>query len=176
VHRLSDTEVIENFTGFGLYDRAIMDYCRALEDPYPYFRGIIAEIGLPIARIPYRQPVRKRGFTKNNLYTLYDLAMLGIASHSMAPLRLATMSGFALALLSLFVAFGYLIYKLLYWDRFSAGLAPVVIGLFLFSSVQLFFIGILGEYLGIMLKHIRKLPHVVEKERINFGPDDRIAR
>lgn len=168
VERLADAEVIQNFTGFGLYDRAILDYCRQIEDPYPYFRGLISEIGFPVARIPYRQPSRKRGITSNNFHTLYDLAMLGITKHSRLPLRLATMSGFALSILSLLAGLGYLVYKLLFWDRFSAGMAPVVIGLFLFCSVQLFFIGILGEYIGLILTHVRKLPLVVEKERINF--------
>jgi len=168
IERLTDDKVIQNFTGFGLYDRAIIDYCRQIDDPYPYFRGLIAEIGLPVARIPYRQPLRKRGSTKNNFYTLYDLAILGITKHSKVPLRLAAMSGFALSLLSLLAGLCYLVYKLLFWDRFSAGIAPVVIGLFLFCSVQLFFIGILGEYIGLILTHVRKLPLVVEKERINF--------
>ena len=168
VHRLADTEIIENFTGFGLYDQAIVKYCRELNDPYPYFRGIISEMGLPLIRVPYRQPQRKRGFTKNNLYTLYDMAMLGLTTHTKVPLRMATMAGFALAFLSLLTAIGYLVYKLLFWERFSAGTAPVVIGLFLFSSVQLFFIGILGEYIGAILTHVRKLPHVVERDRINF--------
>jgi glycosyltransferase involved in cell wall biosynthesis len=168
IERLADTKIIQNFTGFGLYDRAILDYCRQIEDPYPYFRGLISEIGLPIARIPYYQSARKRGITSNNFYTLYDLAMLGITKHSKVPLRLATMSGFALSILSLLTGLGYLVYKLLFWDRFSAGMAPIIIGLFLFCSVQLFFIGILGEYIGVILTHVRKLPLVVEKERINF--------
>lgn len=168
IHRLADTEIIENFTGFGLFDRAVMDYCRLLKDPYPYFRGIISETGLPTARIPYAQPVRKRGITKNNFYTLYDMAMLGITNHSKVPLRIAAMVGFGLSFLSLLVGLGYLVYKLLFWDRFSVGVAPVVIGLFLFSSVQLFFIGILGEYIGAIHTQVLKRPLVVEKERINF--------
>lgn len=168
VQKVAEIQVIEKFTGFGLYDRQIVDYCRGIEDPYPYFRGLISEIGLPVAEIEYQRPARKRGITKNNFYTLYDLAMLGITSHSKLPLRLATMMGFCLSFLSLLVGFAYLVYKLLFWDRFTAGMAPVVIGLFLFSSVQLFFVGILGEYIGVILTHVRKLPHVVEKERINF--------
>lgn len=168
IHRLADTEIIENFTGFGLFDRAVMDYCRLLKDPYPYFRGIISETGLPTARILYAQPVRKRGITKNNFYTLYDMAMLGITNHSKVPLRIAAMVGFGLSFLSLLVGLGYLAYKLLFWDRFSVGMAPVVIGLFLFSSVQLFFIGILGEYIGAIHTQVLKRPLVVEKERINF--------
>jgi glycosyltransferase involved in cell wall biosynthesis len=173
VHRLADTEIIQNYTGFGLYDRAVLDFCRRLNDPYPYFRGLISEIGLPTAIITYVQPVRKRGITKNNFYTLYDMAMLGITNHSKVPLRIATMLGFAMSFLSLLAAIGYLIYKLLFWDRFSVGIAPVVIGLFAFSSVQLFFIGILGEYIGAIHTQVLNRPHVVEKERINFPMENK---
>jgi len=168
VHALADTEVIENFTGFGLYDRAIVDFCRKANDPYPYFRGMISEIGYSVVRIPYKKPGRKRGVTKNNFYTLYDLAMLGITNHSKVPLRIATMLGFAMSLGSLLVGLGYLLYKLLFWQQFPLGTAPVVIGLFLFASVQLFFIGILGEYIGAIHTQVMKRPLVVEKERINF--------
>jgi len=168
VRRLADTELIENFTGFGLYDRAVMDYCRKLSDPYPYFRGLISEIGYAPARIPYKQPLRKRGFTKNNLYTLYDMAMLGFTSHSKVPLRLATMVGFGASALSLLLGIAYLIYKLLFWNQFSVGIAPLVIGMFFFGSVQLFFIGILGEYIGAIHTQVLNRPRVVEKERINF--------
>ena len=168
VHRLAEFEIIQNFTGFGLYDRAIVDYCRNLDDPYPYFRGLISEIGLPTVRVPFVQPTRKRGFTKNNFYILYDIAMLGITNHSKVPLRLATMMGFGMSLLSLLVAVGYLFYKLVFWYNFPIGLAPIIIGLFLFSSVQLFFIGILGEYIGAIHTQVLRRPHVVEKERINF--------
>ena len=168
VHRLAEFDIIRDFTGFGLYDRAIVDYCRKLPDPYPYFRGLISEIGLPTAKIPFVQPSRKRGLTKNNFYTLYDMAMLGITNHSKVPLRLATMAGFAMSLLSLLVAVAYLMYKLVNWYEFPIGQAPVIIGLFLFSSVQLFFIGILGEYIGAIHTQVLRRPLVVEKERINF--------
>jgi glycosyltransferase involved in cell wall biosynthesis len=168
VEKLADTRTIQNLTGFGLYDRTIIDYCKKLGDPYPYFRGLIAEIGLPVNRIAYHQPLRKRGFTKNNFYTLYDIAMLGITNFSKVPLRLATMVGFLAATLSLLVAVGYLIYKLLFWQNFAIGTAPMVIGLFFFASVQLFFIGILGEYIGAIHTQVLKRPLVVEKERINF--------
>ena len=168
VQRLADIQTIQNFTGFGIYDRQIIDICRKLDDPYPYFRGIIADIGLPTQTIPYRQPRRKRGLTKNNFYSLYDMGLLGITNHSKVPLRLATMLGFAMSLMSLLVAIGYLVYKLMFWYQFSAGMAPVIIGLFLFSSVQLFFIGILGEYIGAIHTQVRHRPLVVEKERINF--------
>jgi polyisoprenyl-phosphate glycosyltransferase len=168
IEKLADTRTIQNFTGFGLYDRTIIDYCKKLGDPYPYFRGLIAEIGLPVEKIAYHQPLRKRGFTKNNFYTLYDMAMLGITNFSKVPLRLATMLGFLTATLSLLVALGYLIYKLLFWQNFAIGTAPMVIGLFFFASVQLFFIGILGEYIGAIHTQVLKRPLVVEKERINF--------
>ena len=168
VEGLAETKTIQNFTGFGLYDRVIMEYCRGLKDPYPYFRGLIAEVGLPVERVSYHQPLRTRGFTKNNLYTLYDMAMLGITNFSKVPLRLAAMLGFAMALLSLLVALVYFVYKLVFWYSLPVGTAPLVIGLFFFASVQLFFIGILGEYIGAIHTQVLKRPLVVEKERINF--------
>ena len=169
VTRLAEFDLIENTTGFGLYDQAIIDYCRQLRDPYPYFRGLISEIGFPIATVPFLQPTRKRGLTKNNFYTLYDMAMLGITNHSKVPLRIATMMGFGMSFVSLLLGLAYLVYKLLFWERFTVGVAPVVIGLFLFASVQLFFIGILGEYIGAIHTQVLKRPLVVERERLNFG-------
>jgi glycosyltransferase involved in cell wall biosynthesis len=168
VEGVAEIKTVKNFTGFGLYDRSIIDYCRTVADPYPYFRGQISEIGLPIAEIFYHQPARKRGITKNNFFTLYDLAMLGITNHSKVPLRLAAMLGFLMAILSLLVALVYLIYKLIFWYSLPVGTAPLVIGLFFFTSVQLFFIGILGEYIGAIHTQILNRPRVVEKERINF--------
>lgn len=168
LQELADVKTIPNFTGFGLYSRRVIDYCRELQDPYPYFRGLISEIGLPVAFVNYKQPKRTRGFSKNNFYTLYDMAMLGITNHSKVPLRLATLSGFVLSLLSFFVGCGYLIYKILFWERFSLGIAPALIGLFFFCSLILFFIGILGEYIGAIHTQVLKRPLVVEKERINF--------
>ncbi len=168
VTRIADVKLIKNFTGFGLYDQKIIQILRSCEDPYPYFRGIIAEIGLDILEIPYQQPKRKRGITKNNFYTLYDMAMLGITSHSKIPLRLATIAGFAFSMVSFIIAILFFIYKLLFWNRFNAGMAPVAIGLFFFSSVQLFFIGLLGEYIASIHTRVMKRPLVVEKERINF--------
>jgi len=168
VNRLSEIDLVKNYTGFGLYDRRVVDELRNVQDPYPYFRGLIADLGFDAFKVYFTQPTRKRGITKNNFYTLYDIAMLGITNHSKIPLRLATMVGFGLAILSLLVAVGYLIAKLVFWDYFKLGTAPVVIGLFFFSSVQLFFIGILGEYLGAIYTQVQKRPHVVEAERINF--------
>lgn len=168
LQELADVQTIPNFTGFGLYSRRVIDYCRQLHDPYPYFRGLISEIGLPVSIVKYCQPKRVRGFSKNNFYTLYDIAMLGITNHSKVPLRLATLSGFLLSIFSFLVGMGYLVYKLLFWERFTLGIAPALIGLFFFCSVILFFIGILGEYIGAIHTQVLRRPLVVEKERINF--------
>jgi glycosyltransferase involved in cell wall biosynthesis len=168
VRRLSDVQLIDHVTGFGIYDRKVVEDFRRLDDPQPYGRGLVCDLGYDIARIPYRQPERKRGLSKNNFYTLYDMAMLGITSHSKVPLRLATLIGFFLAIVSLLVAIGYFIYKLLFWNNFPVGQAPVVIGLFLFSSVQLFFTGVLGEYIAAIHTQVLHRPLVIEKERINF--------
>jgi glycosyltransferase involved in cell wall biosynthesis len=167
--RISDTQIVQQATGFGLYDRAVIDALREIDDPYPFFRGLLGEIGYPIAQIPFRQPLRKRGVSSQNFYTLYDIAFLGIVSHSKVPLRLATMLGFALSAFTLLVALAYLVYKLLFWSSFQVGIAPVVIGFFFVSSVQLFFIGIVGEYIGSIWTQVRKHPHVFERERINFS-------
>ncbi|MDI6743222.1 MAG: glycosyltransferase family 2 protein [Smithella sp.] len=172
VTRLADVELINNFTGFGLYDKTIIDIFRGMPDAYPYFRGLICDVGFEKAIIEYHQPARKRGITKNNFYTLFDLAMLGLTAHSKVPLRLAGMMGFGTAILSMLVAVGYLIYKLLYWQSFQVGQAPLVIGLFFFSSVQLIFIGIIGEYVGNIYTQVLKRPLVIEKERINFDRED----
>ncbi|HPH95606.1 MAG TPA: glycosyltransferase family 2 protein [Anaerolineaceae bacterium] len=166
--RLSDVEMIENFTGFGLYDREVVEVIRQINDPYPYFRGLIAELGYERAVIEYTQPLRKFGISKNNFYTLYDLAMLGITNHSKVPLRLAAILGFISAGISILVALFYFVYKLVFWYQFSVGLAPLVIGLFLFSSVQLLFLGLVGEYVGAIYTQIQHRPLVIEKERINF--------
>ena len=168
VTRLSDIQTFENFTGFGLYDRRVIDIVKGFGDPYPYFRGMISEIGLPHATIPFTQPRRKRGITKNNFYTLYDLAMLGITNLSKVPLRIVTFCGFATAILCMIVAFFYLIYKLVLWDNFSVGIAPLVIGIFFFGSVQLISVGILGEYIGSIHTQVHHRPLVVERERVNF--------
>lgn len=166
--RLSDVEPIRNSTGFGLCDREVVEIIRQMNDPYPYFRGLLPEIGFPIARIEYVKPLRKRGKTKNNFYTLFDLAMLGITTHSKMPLRLATIGGFALSALSLGVALAYLVAKLIFWYRFPAGIAPILIGLFVGFSIQLFFLGLLGEYVSAVHTQTLRRPLVVERERINF--------
>jgi len=168
ISRIADIKLIQNFTGFGLYDRALIDVVRALDDPYPYFRGIISEVGFEVAEVLFEKPRRARGITKNNFYTLYDMAMLGITSHSKVPIRLATMAGFALSLLSLAISSAYLVLKLMFWDQFGFGTAPILIGLFFFSSVQLFFIGLIGEYVAAIHTQVLKRPLVVERERVNF--------
>ncbi|MEK5435105.1 MULTISPECIES: glycosyltransferase family 2 protein [Paenibacillus] len=168
INRVSEIELTKNNTGFGLYDKQIIRILKEIDDPYPYFRGLISDIGFESYKIEYVQPVRKRGITKNNFYTLYDIAMLGITNHSKIPLRLAAILGFTMSALSMLVALGYLFAKLIFWNYFSLGTAPLIIGLFLFSSVQLFFIGIIGEYIGSIHTQVLKRPLVVEKERINF--------
>jgi len=174
VTRLADVQLIQHFTGFGLYDRRVIEVLRSIEDPYPYLRGLISEIGYDIARVPFTQPQRTKGKTKANFYILYDMAMLGITTHSRIPMRLASMGGFMLSALSAFVGFCYLGYKLAFWSQFQLGLAPVVVGLFMMSSALLFFVGVLGEYVSSIQQHVRRLPLVVERERINF-PEDRLG-
>jgi polyisoprenyl-phosphate glycosyltransferase len=168
LHSLTDVELIEHFTGFGLYDQEVIDILRKMDDPYPYFRGLIADIGFPFAKIEFVQPLRKRGITKNNFYTLYDMAMLGMTSYTKVPLRLATMFGFGAAVISFLVGMFYLIYKLANWKNFTLGVAPLVVGFFFFGAVQLFFLGMLGEYIGAIYTQILHRPPVIEKERINF--------
>jgi glycosyltransferase involved in cell wall biosynthesis len=166
--RIADIELVRQVTGFGLYDQAVLEALRRIDDPYPYFRGLIAEIGYEPSLVPFRQAARSRGISSQNFYTLYDLAFLGIVNHSKVPLRMATMSGFALAIVSLLVALGYLAAKLLFWKQFSLGIAPILIGFFFLTAVQLFFIGIVGEYIGAIYTQVRHHPHVFEKDRINF--------
>lgn len=168
IGRIADVKLIPHYTGFGLYDREVIEAFRRIDDPYPYFRGLIADMGFDHAEVPYTQPNRKRGITKNNFYALYDMAMLGITSHSKVPLRLATMTGFGLSAISLLIALGYLIFKILNWNHMSFGLAPILIGFFFFASVQLFFIGLLGEYILQIHTQVQKRPLVIERERINF--------
>jgi glycosyltransferase involved in cell wall biosynthesis len=168
IKKISSTEQLKNYTGFGLYDQKFLNVVRMIDDPYPYFRGMVMEYGWDIKTIEYTQEKRKKGKSSNNFFTLYDLAMLGFVNHSKLPLRLSAFIGFFSAIVSFLVALGYLIYKLLYWDNFQVGTAPMVIGVFFFSSIQLFFIGIIGEYIGAIHTQVRKRPLVIEKERINF--------
>jgi len=166
--RISDTEQVKGFTGFGLYDKAFIEQLRLLDDTYPYLRGLIPEFGFSRAEVRYTQPRRERGKTSNNFFTLYDMAMLGFVNHSKLPLRLSSFIGFIIAGLSLLIAFSYLIYKLLYWDSFQLGMAPLVIGIFFLGGMQLFFLGVIGEYIGATFTQARKRPLVIERERVNF--------
>jgi glycosyltransferase involved in cell wall biosynthesis len=168
ITRISEVPLVQNATGAGLFDRVVIDILRNIGDPYPYFRGLLCEIGFPIATVPFKQPKRQRGITKNNFYTLYDIAMLGITNHSKIPLRIMAMSGFLLSFLSLLVAVVFLIAKLIFWDSFQLGTAPMLIGIFFFGAIQAFFIGVLGEYIGSIHTQVRNMPLVVELERVNF--------
>ncbi len=165
---LSEVKIISHFTGFGLYDRQVVKIIQNLNDPYPFFRGLIAEIGFHPAVIEFEQPARKYGKSKSNLLYLYEEAMLGITSYSKVPLRLAAILGFCASLASFLVGMFYLIYKLLFWQSFSLGIAPVAIGLFFIASVQLLFLGLLGEYLSMVYTQVLRRPPVYEKERLNF--------
>ncbi len=166
--RLSSIETIQNYTGFGLYDRKVVDLVKSFDDPYPYFRGMIAEIGLPTVKLLYDQPARRFGITKNNWYTLYDIGMLGIINHSKVPLRLATFAGFIGAALSFLIAIGYLLAKIIFWSTFTVGVAPMLIGVFFVLSIVLVCLGIMGEYVGAIYTQLQHRPYAVELERINF--------
>ena len=167
--KLSDVEQIEQFTGSGLYDRDFIEVLRNLDDPIPFLRGIVAELGFKIKQIPYEQPKRRAGETKNHFYQLYDAAMLSITSYTKAGLRLATIFGSICSLISMVVAVVYLVMKLMYWDRFPAGMAPVLIGMCFLGSVQIFFIGLMGEYILSINARVMKRPLVIEEERLNFA-------
>ncbi len=165
---ISEVPIVKDATGFGLYDRLVLDHLRQIHDPYPFLRGLICELGYPIKTIPFDQPRRQRGISKNNFYTLYDLAMLGVISHSVVPIRLAAIAGFLTGLLSILVALVFLVLKLALWDRFPIGIAPIVIGMFFMFGVVMLFIGILGEYIASIHTYVRNRPVVIERERINF--------
>ena len=171
ISKFADTEQIKNYTGFGLYDKEIIDILRNLDDPYPYFRGFISEIGYERAEIEFKQLKRRKGITKNNFFTMYDMAMLGFVNHSKVPLRMAAFIGFLTAIVSFLIAIIYSLRKLFFWETFQLGVAPLVIGVFFFAAVQLFFIGIIGEYIGAIFTQVKNRPLVIEKERINFGPE-----
>ncbi len=168
IDRISDVDIIKDSTGFGLYDKVVLDCLRDIADPYPFLRGLICELGYEVKEIPFIQQRRLGGITKNNFYTLFDIAMLGVVSHSKVPIRIASFAGIILGLLSVIVAFIFLILKLVFWSSFPIGSAPIVIGLFFLFGVQLLFIGILGEYIASIHGYVQNRPIVVEKERINF--------
>jgi len=150
----------------------VVQIMRKIDDPYPYIRGLISDIGFEAAKVEFLQPTRKRGITHNNLYTLYDMAMLGLVYNTRKPLRLATVLGFLTAAMSFLAGLFYFVYKLIYWQSFSAGLAPLVVGLFFFGGIQLLFLGIIGEYIGAIYTQVLHRPLVIEKERINFDSQD----
>lgn len=173
IKKLSDVEQIEQFTGFGLYDSKFIQVLRGLNDPTPFLRGIVAELGFKRKEIPYEQPLRRAGKTSNNFYRLYDAAMLSITSYTKVGLRLATIFGSICAGLSMVVALVYLVMKLIWWDRFPAGMAPMLIGMLFLGSIQIFFIGLLGEYIMSINQRVMKRPLVIEEERLNFGGDEK---
>lgn len=164
----SGAKLLEHCTGFGLYDKEVINKLKELNEPYPYLRGLVCELGYSLTCVEYCQNKRENGTTKNNFYTLYDMAMLAFTNYSKVPLRIATMCGFFLSILSFCLAIFYLVFKLLFWYHLPAGIAPILISVFFFFSVQLFFIGVLGEYLHAILTQIQNRPLVIEKERINF--------
>ena len=173
IKKLSDVEQIEHFTGSGLYDREFIEVLRNLDDPTPFLRGIVAELGYRRKEIPYEQPRRRAGKTHNNFYRLYDAAMLSVTSYTKAGLRLATIFGSICAVVSMLIALVYLVMKLIWWDRFPAGMAPMLIGMLFLGSVQLFFIGFLGEYIMSINQRVMKRPLVIEEERINFNEEEK---
>ena len=166
--KISNVPPIINATGEGLYDQVVLNALRKINDPYPFFRGLLTEIGFPIAKVELRQERRKKGVSKNDFYSLYDAALLGITNHSTFPLRLMVIFGFILSIISLFLTFAFLIAKLINWDTFDLGIAPMLIGIFFFGAMQMFFLGLLGEYIIAIHTRVRKMPLVVELERINF--------
>lgn len=168
IKKFSEVEQIEHFTGFGLYDKDFIEVLKNLDDPDPYLRGIVAELGFERKEIPFTQPKRQRGKSSNNWYRLYDAAMLGITSYTKIGLRLATIVGFIISFLSILVALIYLVLKLCNWNSFQAGIAPIIIGVFLLGGMQIFFIGFLGEYILNINQRIMHRPLVVVEEKLNF--------
>lgn len=170
--KLAEVELLEHVTGYGLYDRRAVEIMRRYGDPHPYTRGMLVEMGLPLAKVPYQQPARFAGVTTNNFLSLFDVAILGITAHSRLPMRIATLAGFVFSVLSFVMGMFYLIGKLLFWNWFEAGVAPVLVGMFFLGSIQLLFIGLIGEYVGAVLTWVKDRPLVVERERLGFdaGP------
>lgn len=166
--KTSETNLTINTTGSGLYDKSIINLFKKVDDPIPYLRGLISELAGDIKLLKFNQPKRKFGETKNNLYSLVDLALLGLVKHSKLPLRMMVVFGMLASIISILVSIIFLFYKLFYWDSFELGVAPIIVGLFFISAIQIFLLGLLGEYISVLLSHTRKLPLVIEKERINF--------
>lgn len=164
---ISDITLIPDSTGFGLYDKVVIDHLKEINDPYPFLRGLICELGYPVKTIEFIQPRRLRGLSKNNLYTLYDIAMLGIVSHSKVPLRIASFAGFILSFICFIGAIGYLIAKIIFWNSIPFGVAPMMIAMLFMFGVNMLFVGLLGEYVASIHSYVQKRPIVVERERIN---------
>lgn len=174
IHHFSEVEQIEHFTGFGLYDHTFIDVLRNLHDPTPFLRGIVAELGYRIKIIPYTQQKRRAGKTHNNFYTLYDAAMLSLTSYTKMGLRMATFLGFGVAVISTIFASIYLVLKLVFWERFVAGTAPVLIGMFFLGAIILMFLGLMGEYILSINERMMNRPLVIEEERLNFNENGEI--
>lgn len=168
IRKMSSVRQIDHFTGFGLYDRSFIKVLSDLKDPTPFLRGVVAELGYRCVSLPYTQQRRRAGKTHNNFFTLFDGAMLSFTSYTKIGLHLVTFAGFILAVISFLIALTYLAYKLMFWDRFSAGTAPLIIGMFFFNSVQMLFIGLVGEYVMSINTRSMNRPLVIEEERINF--------
>lgn len=168
IKKMSSVDQIEHFTGFGLYDKSFIEVLRNLKDPTPFLRGIVAELGFKRVNLPYTQAKRRAGKTHNNFFTLFDAAMLSFTSYTKVGLHLVTFAGLLLSALSILAALVYLVLKLIYWDRFSAGSAPLIIGLFFLNAVELLFIGFVGEYVMSINTRMMNRPLVIEEERINF--------
>ena len=166
--KISNVKMIRDATGFGLYDKVVLDEIRKINDPYPYFRGLICELGYSIKTIEFTQPRRVRGISKNNFYTLYDIAMLGLVSHSLVPIRIASFLGMVIGFISLLLGAGFFVAKLIWWEYFPIGVAPLAIAVFGLFGLLFIFMGLLGEYIGVIQTHVSKRPIVVEEERINF--------
>ncbi len=165
---ISEDDLTKDTTGSGIFDKSVVSKLKEIRDPYPYFRGLISELSNDIKTIKFEQPKRQKGYTKNNIFTLYDIGILGIVKHSRKPMRLLIILGFLSSIISILIGIFYLIYKILFWNTFSVGLAPIIIGIFFISSIQITLLGLLGEYVGVILLHQRNMPLVIEKERINF--------
>jgi glycosyltransferase involved in cell wall biosynthesis len=169
INLISEVNLIERTTGSGIFDKSIISKLRKIEDPDPYFRGVISEIDASIDFIEFDQPGRLYGKSKNNFYTLFDLGANAIIKHSLIPLRVMSIGGFILSIILIIIGIFFFIYKIIYWDKFQLGLAPIILGVFFGFSVLIFMLGTIGEYIGVILKQVRKIPLVFEKERINFN-------
>jgi glycosyltransferase involved in cell wall biosynthesis len=168
ITKISTHQMEKNVTGEGLYDKSVINILRTIKDPYPYIRGLIFELGFKVDFVDFNQPVRQSGISKNNFYTLFDMGLVGIVKHSNILLRLMILFGFFLGVVSLLISISFFFYKILFWDSFQLGLAPILIGFFGLTAIQIMIIGLIGEYISTVLTYSKNLPLVIEKERINF--------